>query len=129
MSIPCKEWHARTKTKTLFHTSTPLPNPPPINPKTTSTHQPSSRPPKSMRLRIQHPLIQRDNIGRSKQQIKVLERLRQPKALHAVLQVPFRRGALHGRNVADGGVAHLGCRRGYDSLVHAPAFFLPRRIA
>jgi len=77
-----------------------------------------------MRLRIQHPLIQTNHILRLKQQIKVLERLGEPKALHLVVQ----RGYFL-RDVVDGRVAVLGGRVLVDGDEHAPAGFAPVVVA
>jgi len=77
-----------------------------------------------MGLGVEHPLVEADDVGLGEQEVKVLERLGQPEALHAVLE-PGRVG----RHVGDGAVAHLGARVLDDGLEHAPALFLPRRVA
>ena len=78
-----------------------------------------------MRLRVKHPLVQADLVRRREQQVKVLERLGQPEALHVV-----RERGLPGRgDVVDGAVAGRHRRRRDDGLEHAPPLLLPRRVA
>lgn len=77
-----------------------------------------------MRLGIQNPIIQTNNILLRKQQIKVLERLREPETLHLVAKRRFR-----SCDVVDGAVAVERRRVFIDGLEHAPAGFAPFGVA
>jgi hypothetical protein len=77
-----------------------------------------------MRLSIQHPIIQTHNLLVLEQQIKVLERLGQPEALHRVLERGLGLG-----HVVDGAIAVLGARVPVHGLEHAPARGAPVRRA
>jgi hypothetical protein len=77
-----------------------------------------------MRLGIQHPFVETDDIGRRVQQVKILEGLGQPEGFHLVdLDLVFV------EDVVDGRVAVLGRRGVDDGLEHAPALVLPRLVA
>lgn len=56
--------------------------------------------PKSMRLSIKHPVIQAQHLRVLEQQVKVLERLREPEALHFVVE-----GGMQLCDVVNGAVA------------------------
>ncbi len=56
-----------------------------------------------MRLRIQHPLIQADHVRRRVQQVKILQRFRQPETLHLICLV-----MLTIQHIVDSGVAVFG---------------------
>lgn len=84
----------------------------------------SRRPLKRMRLGIQHPLIQTDDVGLREEQVVVLERLGEPEALHLVLQA-----GLGLRDVVDGAVGKLGAGGLDGGLEHAPALVHPFGVA
>lgn len=72
-----------------------------------------------MRLSIQHPLIQTHHIRLAIQQIKILQRLRQPETLHRVLLIHICLLAIH---AAYGAVPEGGAGGGDDGFKHCPAF-------
>lgn len=113
---------ARPLSKVMYK-KTPLPRHRYIN---NNNKRTLPRPPKRMRLRIQHPLIQRHHVRLGKQQPKIFQRLRQPKALHAIRP---GRMLVRRRHVVDGRVPALGARRADDRLEHAPPALLPDRVA
>lgn len=78
-----------------------------------------------MRLRVQHPLIQRHQIRLRVEQVEVLERLGRPEALHLIRQGR----AVRVLDVVDGRVRVVGLDVGQDGLPHLPAFVLPRGVA
>ena len=77
-----------------------------------------------MRLGVKHPLVQRDDALVTKEQVVILERFRQPEALHRVLR-PWRRLG----DVVNGRVAKLRARGGAHVHEHAPAGFAPVGVA
>jgi hypothetical protein len=77
-----------------------------------------------MRLRIKHPLIQAPPILTLKQQPRILQRLRQPKTLHLILD---DRAAT--RDVVDGAVAVSGAGSVQDGRDHFPARAAPVGVA
>jgi hypothetical protein len=77
-----------------------------------------------MRLSIQYPLIQTDLALIRKQQIKVLQRFREPEALHGIVQLRHLFG-----NIIDSRVTKLSSRRAFHGLEHAPPGFAPVVVA
>jgi hypothetical protein len=77
-----------------------------------------------MRLGIQNPLIQAHNILRLKQQVKILQRLREPEALHLVVEC--RRQLC---DVVNRRVAVLRRRVPVNGKEHVPADFAPVHVA
>lgn len=77
-----------------------------------------------MRLGIQHPVIETDQVLLCKQEIEVLQRLSEPEALHGVVEL--RDGFCH---IVDGRVTVLGCRCAVHGFEHAPPGFAPVRVA
>lgn len=104
------------------HERTPYlqPSPPQIPPLHSTTL--STRPPKRMRLSIQHPLIQTHHVRLAIQQVKILQRLREPETLHRVLLIHLCPLAIH---TPHGAVPDLGARGGDDGFEHCPALFGP----
>lgn len=77
-----------------------------------------------MSLRVKNPLPQIQHILTFKQQPKILERLRRPKALHhALMKWRFRR-----RDIKNRGVRDLGAREALDGQEHVPAVRPPDGI-
>ena len=81
-----------------------------------------------MRFRIEHIVVQTDDLGILKQQVKVLERLGEPETLHLVLELQAVGGRV-GQDAVDGRVAVLGARDGHDGFEHVPAVFAPDVVA
>jgi hypothetical protein len=77
-----------------------------------------------MGLRVEHPLIQANDVWLREEQVVVLERLGEPEALHLVLE-----HGLLAVDVVNGAVGNLGARGVDGGLEHLPAFFHPRGIA
>lgn len=77
-----------------------------------------------MRLRVQHELIQVQNLGLTEDGIEVLQRLRQPETLHLIL---FPR--LLGRHVVDLCARDLGLCMLFDLRKHAPGGVLEGFVA
>lgn len=77
-----------------------------------------------MRLRVQHPLIEADDVRLREEQVIILQGLRDPEALHLVAQL----GGF-ARDVLDGAVGHVGAGGGEGGLEHLPALVLPDCVA
>lgn len=77
-----------------------------------------------MSLSIKNPLIQTNNPLIRKQQIEILQRLREPETFHFVIETGRR-----GHDVVDGAVAIHGRGVFLDGLEHFPACFAPVRVA
>jgi hypothetical protein len=73
------------------------------------------RPPKRMRLGIKHPLVQTNNIRLTEHQIEILQRLRRPEALHAIILL--RRDLRH---VNERRVSELRSGAAFDGFEHCP---------
>jgi hypothetical protein len=73
------------------------------------------RPPKRMRLGVKHPLVQTNNIRLTKHQIEILQRLRRPETLHAIILL--RRDLRH---VNERRVSELGSGAAFDGFEHCP---------
>ena len=73
-----------------------------------------------MRLGVKHPFIQTHNILLGKQQVKVLQSLSEPEALHLVVELRGRLG-----NVIDSGITKLSGRMLINGEKHAPPSFSP----
>lgn len=84
--------------------------------------------PERMCLGIQDPFVQRNDVRGLEEQVKILERLGEPEALHVVLLIPAIALVLGG-HIADGAVAGVRPGRFDYCLEHAPTLFLPRWIA
>lgn len=78
-----------------------------------------------MRLGIQHPIIQTHNARLRKDQVKILERLREPKRLHAVR---FRRIFSH-RDIVQGRIGNARQAVPRDRVEHHPRLFLEDGVA
>lgn len=77
-----------------------------------------------MGLRVEHPLVQANDARLREQQVVVLERLGEPKALHLVLE-----SRLLAVDVVDGAIGYPGARGAGGGLEHLPALFHPRGVA
>ena len=82
---------------------------------------------KWMSFSVEHILVETYHVRRRKDEIKVLERLGHPKALHAIFL--GRCSPIHGRDVGNGAVRDIRARGADDGLEHAPALFLPGWVA
>ena len=84
ISTPVRICHVST----IHHPQTPT-----IKTKNTHLSHPLAHrgPPKRMCLSIENPTIQVHHIGLTKNQVKILQRLRRPETLHLILHIAFAR--------------------------------------
>lgn len=83
----------------------------------------STSPSKRMSLSIQNKLIQTDQVRLAVKQVKVLQRLSEPEALHRVLMLRFG-----GHNILKTRVRNIRLRMLRNSLEHLPPLLHPDRI-
>lgn len=84
----------------------------------------SRRASERMRLGVENPFIQTNNIRLRKQKIIILERLCDPETLHLVLQ-----NGSFGSHVGDSAVGILGAGGLDDGLPHGPTLVHPRWVS
>jgi len=68
-----------------------------------------------MSFRIENPVVEADNVGGTKDEIEILERLGGPETLHAVALGTGDLG-----HVVEGCAAVLGARAAFDGFKHGP---------
>lgn len=77
-----------------------------------------------MRLGIQNPVVETNGVGCRVEQVKVLERLGKPEALHGI-----RLGGVRRRDQVYSRVTPFGLGGRYYRFEHLPSLFLPDGVA